>query len=65
METEFAKIMKAKQAMEYLQELEGIREYYEEYSITKVKTEGEFELAKEIVKSVESMILSFVEKMSK
>ena len=57
--------MKAKQAMEYLQELEGVREYYEEYSITKVKTEGEFELAKEIVKSVESMILSFVEKMSK
>ena len=57
--------MKAKQAMEYLQELEGIREYYEEYSMTKVKTEGEFELAKEIVKSVESIILSFVEKMSK
>ena len=56
--------MKSKASLDFLTRLEMLRQYYKNYKEANVKTEQEFELAEQVEKDMERLILLFVKALA-
>lgn len=56
--------MKSKAALEFLMLLQTKKEYYEEYKDTKIKTNEEYDLACDIIKTINDLILKYAKALA-